>query len=302
MDLSGARITWEARDQEPTFGQTFSFSPKNNGAQWVEAEAQWPDGRRVFAKATFNANSPVTAWIDDALPAGATAGADGGDSWNWVSSNPTPQSGTLAHQSNISAGEHQHFFSGANATLLVSTGDVLYAWVYLDPANMPTELMLQWNDGSSWEHRAYWGGNSLGFGLDATASRRYVGPLPTAGQWTQLKVPASQVGLEGSTLTGMAFTLYGGRATWDSAGRMATTNSPTGPVAIPVTLQPGTGGATLTWPTVPGSTYEVDYKNSLSDTSWTSATRVTATSSTTSWTDTSAAGASQRFYQVILAN
>jgi hypothetical protein len=26
------------------------------------------------------------------------------------------------------------------------------------------------------------------------------------------------VGLEGSTLTGMGFTLYGGRATWDDIG------------------------------------------------------------------------------------
>jgi hypothetical protein len=31
-------------------------------------------------------------------------------------------------------------------------------------------------------------------------------------------VPSSTVGLNGSTLTGMAFTLYGGRATWDNAG------------------------------------------------------------------------------------
>jgi hypothetical protein len=32
-------------------------------------------------------------------------------------------------------------------------------------------------------------------------------------------VPAAQVGLEGHTLTGMAYTLYGGRATWDYAGK-----------------------------------------------------------------------------------
>jgi len=37
----------------------------------------------------------------------------------------------------------------------------------------------------------------------------------------KLAVPASVVGAEGATLNGMAFTLYGGRATWDNAG-MAT--------------------------------------------------------------------------------
>jgi hypothetical protein len=94
----------------------------------------------------------------------------------------------------------------------------LYAYVYLDPANPPSEVMLQWNDGG-WEHRAYWGANSIGLGIDATASRRYMGALPAAGQWVRLAVPAAQVGLEGRTLNGMAYTLYGGRATWDAAGK-----------------------------------------------------------------------------------
>jgi hypothetical protein len=49
-----------------------------------------------------------------------------------------------------------------------------------------------------------------------------MGALPAAGQWVKLAIPASAVGLEGSTLTGMGFTLYGGRATWDNAGE--TTN------------------------------------------------------------------------------
>ena len=95
-------------------------------------------------------------WVEDAVPSGATMGSDGGDGWNWVSSNPTPYSGALAHQSALAGGEHQHYFYGATATLAVGVGDTLFAYVYLDPANPPSEVMLQWNDGS-WEHRAYWG-------------------------------------------------------------------------------------------------------------------------------------------------
>ncbi|HEX4262912.1 MAG TPA: glycoside hydrolase family 9 protein [Verrucomicrobiae bacterium] len=53
VDLSHARIVWEARDQEPMFGKTFSFTPANPGAQWLEAEAQLPDGRRIFAVTNF---------------------------------------------------------------------------------------------------------------------------------------------------------------------------------------------------------------------------------------------------------
>jgi hypothetical protein len=164
-------------------------------------------------------------WIEDAVPAGATLAGDS-EGWNWISSNPTPFSGTVAHQSNLYNGEHQHYFSGATNTLTASTGDKLFAYVYLDPANMPSEVMLQWNDGT-WEHRAYWGANQIGFGTDATNSRRYMGALPVAGQWIRLEVPASQVGLEGRTLNGMAFTLYGGRATWDQAGKASGTVTPT---------------------------------------------------------------------------
>jgi hypothetical protein len=163
-------------------------------------------------------NNVDTIWVEDSTPAGATLTADGGDSWNWISSNPTPFSGTLASQSNVFSAKHQHYFYSATATLTVNTGDSLIAYVYLDPVDTPSEIMLQWTDGS-WEHRAYWGANNLDMGIDGTISRHFMGSLPAAGQWVRLDVPASLVGLEGSTLNGMAFTLYGGRATWDHAGK-----------------------------------------------------------------------------------
>ena len=170
-------------------------------------------------------------WVEDTTPAGAVLAASGGDSWTWVASNPTPFSGSLAHQSSISSVDHQHYFYGAADTLLVNTGDTLIAYVYLDPANVPSEIMLQWNDGS-WEHRAYWGANNIAFGVNGTDSRRFMGALPAAGQWVRLEVPASSVGLEGHVLTGMAFTLYGGRATWDHAGKASSTNAPTAGVEL----------------------------------------------------------------------
>jgi len=156
-------------------------------------------------------------WVEDAVPAGAALAGD--ESWLWVSSNPAPYSGTVAHRSALVAGAvHQHYFINATARLSVGVGEVLFAYVYLDPANPPSEVMLQWNDGS-WEHRAYWGGNLIAWGVDGTVSRRYMGALPAVGQWVRLEVPAAQVGLEGRTLNGMAYTLFGGRATWDYAGK-----------------------------------------------------------------------------------
>src|SRR5437899_11670607 len=107
-----------------------------------------------------NQSSNIVVWVDDSLPSGATGGGDGGDTWNWVNSNPTPFAGSLAHQSSLSAGLHQHYFLAGNQPLSIGAGDSLFAYVYLDPNNPPSEIMLQWNDGSSWEHRAYWGANN----------------------------------------------------------------------------------------------------------------------------------------------
>ncbi len=161
-----------------------------------------------------------TVWVEDSLPAGAnTAGSD--ESWSWIQSNPGPVSGASSHQSSINNNNpHQHIFSGASNTLSVGTGDMMFAWIYLDPVNPPREIMLQWNVNGSWEQRAYWGENLLtSWGTNMQNSRRPVGYLPLAGQWVRLEVPAKAVGLEGKTVNGMAFTLFGGRATWDRAGK-----------------------------------------------------------------------------------
>ena len=54
LDLTNARITWEAKDHQPDFGSSFIVTPKTTGAYWAEAEIAWPDGRRVFATGTFS--------------------------------------------------------------------------------------------------------------------------------------------------------------------------------------------------------------------------------------------------------
>src|SRR5262249_43284357 len=108
---------------------------------------------------SFTTANTDTVWVDDTLPAGAVAAASGGDAWTWVSSNPPPFSASLASQSALAAGVHQHYFFGATDRLSVGASDHLYAYVFLDPAHPPSEVMLQWHDATGWEHRAYWGAN-----------------------------------------------------------------------------------------------------------------------------------------------
>lgn len=175
-------------------------------------------------------------WVEDSVPAGATYSGHAED-WYWYGSwaYPAPFSGNFYHQSNIVQDMHQHYFYNATETLAVNAGETLFAYVFLDPMNPPSQVMLQWCDGpEGWEHRAYWGQSLIPWGAEGTNSRRYMGPLPPTGQWVKLEVPASMVGLEGRTAHGMAFTLYGGTASWDYAGK-----SPVPPAYTNLTRQSG---------------------------------------------------------------
>jgi hypothetical protein len=129
---------------------------------------------------------------------------------------PPPAGG--GHRSQVGAAIHQHFFQGATATFTPAASEQLYCWMYLDPDNPPSTVMLQWLANGSWEHRAYWGDNLIGWGQDGTASRLRIGDLPTPGEWVRLQLPASAVSVDGATLTGMGFVLYGGRAAFASTG------------------------------------------------------------------------------------
>jgi hypothetical protein len=58
MNLTGARVVWEANGLQPAFsGSNWTLTPNTVGPQWVEAEAEWPDGRRVAAAGTFSTQS-----------------------------------------------------------------------------------------------------------------------------------------------------------------------------------------------------------------------------------------------------
>jgi hypothetical protein len=53
LDLQKGRIAWEMAGQEPILTSAAVFTVGNSGPGWVEAEAQLPDGRRVFASTNF---------------------------------------------------------------------------------------------------------------------------------------------------------------------------------------------------------------------------------------------------------
>ena len=305
VNVAGVQLTLDGTNLGPEmisspYTVNWSCASTTNGPHSFTAIARDPSGNRatsavVSITLTNTIVSPAPAnndlvWFDDSLPLGAIPGADGGDAWNWVTNNPAPVSGSMAHQSSPGAASHQHFFDYATATFGVNTGDVLFAYVYLDAANPPLEVMLQWN-AESWEHRAHWGANLNQYGVEGTASRRHMGALPAAGQWTRLEVPANLVGLEGATLEGMAFTLFGGRATWDYIGKRAP--------PLVISTRRGAGQVHFSWASQIGQTYRVLYKTNLISTNWNQlGNLIVATNSITGWTDNIPGSDRQRFYRV----
>ena len=112
----------------------------------------------------------------------------------------------------------QDYYEGGAAPVMVPPGARFTLSVFIDPAEAPRAVMIQFHRGG-WEHRALWGDDQAipGWGKPGTGERFVAGPLPTAGQWTELAVPAEKLGLNaGDLVTGIAFTVHGGAAMFDA--------------------------------------------------------------------------------------
>jgi mono/diheme cytochrome c family protein len=192
-------------------------------------------------------------WIDDAIPPGAKSSSDGGvnGQWTFVTRPKHPVYSGEKASMRTATGLSQHFFEKASPGLRVGAGDALFAHVYLDPANPPKEIMLQWNTGD-WKHRAYWGENLIDWGRDNSGERRRLGSLPKKGEWVRLEVDAEKVGLKpGMVINGWAFTQFGGTVYWDKAGIVTRTpqgDQPFHTLSAWLAVQRGTGGAGLPRP------------------------------------------------------
>jgi hypothetical protein len=170
----------------------------------------------IGTAAPASAEPKEYVWIDDTAPPGAQL--QGNSEWKFVSKTDGQVFSGEKASTRKATDLSQHFFTGAAPGLKIGEGDKLFAYVYLDPADPPKEIMLQWNDGT-WEHRAYWGEDVIPWGGQGSPSRFAMGSLPKAGEWVRLEVEAAKVGLNpGAVLNGWAFTQHAGTTYWDKAG------------------------------------------------------------------------------------
>jgi parallel beta-helix repeat protein len=203
-----------------------------------------------------------SVWMEDDMPANAamTAPDSSGNTGEnqffvWNSSNT--YSGAASLDSTAMTGAHRQYFTNAGARAIAAR-DTLFGWVWIDPANLPGEIMFEWRDSAgSWGHDAYWGQNLLTAPVSGSGfSPQYIGALPAAGGWALLSLPASTVGLAGQSVTGFSFDLYNGRALLGELGNGTVTVAATPSIAGTVFLdrnengvmeagEPGIAGVTV---------------------------------------------------------
>lgn len=195
-------------------------------------------------------------WFEDKVPEGAVVEGP----WQWDSQ----QHGKPVHGEPAAPGVHGHLFHTAPIPFEVREGELLFAYVYIVPpsADAPPDqrmetILLQWNDGQSMEHRAYWGADKIGVGQPNTASRYHAGELPEVGKWVRLEVPAKAVDLEGKSLRGMAFGQHGGQCFWYLAGAVPPAEKQVEELAVirRFAMQPGKKGKSSRKKPKPGSNH-----------------------------------------------
>ena len=158
-------------------------------------------------------------WLDDDFPANAKVQSSGGEI-RWLDGDAA--AGVLSGRRSLertATGIAQDFYQEGAEPITLPAHAEIFANVWLDPANPPKSVMLQFHVGG-WNHRAVWGEpNAIEWGELGKPTRHHVGDLPATGEWVRLGVAASSMGLEaGATISGFALTQFDGHVRWDRVG------------------------------------------------------------------------------------
>lgn len=183
-----------------------------------------------------------TVYVEDALPPGTT-GVEG--AWMWNSAYKASGRKGIVHLT-IADQTTRMSFLRSPRTLEIEANDVLTAYVYLPPGPGPRTISVRWFKSPwGWSTAAYWGADRIVSWDGPPHARVRMGDLPPAGQWARLQVPASALGLEGKTVSGLGLAVFGGgEVFWDRFGKRAGPQEPgasAAPAPVPTDGKPGEG-------------------------------------------------------------
>jgi hypothetical protein len=285
--------------------------PTNYGLHWVEVEVQWPDGRRVFAATNFFVSNTLATV---SVVATATNAAEIGNIpavFKFIRTGSTNDTLTVTYQFTGTAtkfvdyrraqGDAPDFITipaGTNSATLtiLPVNDVLSEGT--ETAILTLTAQPNYNLGSSKSAAISIADNQSSGLVEETFLRVLeeatvlVPPVPRAPA-SLSPIDAEGRG-DGAVLTKAPST----------SGLDRTLPAGADGALIRLTIRViAPDAVTLTWATEPGHTYRVEYKDDLGDPAWKELSdSVTAATATTSWTDTTASPARQRFYMVRVLN
>lgn len=248
-DLNKAIILWEGRDQQPAFGRTNIFVAKSAGPQWLEAEAQWPDGRRLVWATNFNAVLVVTNPIESYSPGLATDPSV--VAWYKLDGDLTDAKGHVGLARNGAASVDTNSFIWSNrpsgAALRVNglgdsvtvnlpcsdlaggTGVSIEAMVYVNRqvayGNGNANLLVltrNWNAELAWRHNIWKTGSEAFDGANQLADVATLSPHLKTGQWQHIRMQVSSTNarfyVNGQLVSSIA---SGNQMNWGTSGTMA---------------------------------------------------------------------------------
>jgi hypothetical protein len=171
-----------------------------------------------------------TVWLEDGYPRGADVRSGPGPAARWIGGGEAFSGDRCLDRTATGLG--QDFFLGMDDPFVVPARATLFAHIWLDPANPPTAVMLEFHTGS-WNHRAVWGDWSRLQVVDVAADSAKLfraGNLPRAGRWERLAIAASKLGIPaGSKISGISFLQSGGHVRWDGLGVAVSVDPQTDP-------------------------------------------------------------------------
>ena len=153
-------------------------------------------------------NSNHVVWISGNLPKGSTTKGK----WEWDE--------TLTHdeaKTHIQSAVDQisrHSFKGNNSIAL-DKGSSVVQYIYLDPKNTPSGVMLKFFIAPGEEIIFYWEGYEEVFAeLDEYINAWYMGFMPDTGVWVKLIIDFKELDIPKAELLGIEFILSDGRVWW----------------------------------------------------------------------------------------
>ena len=163
----------------------------------------------VYAEQTKEApEGNHTIWLAGDLPEGSTVKGN----WEW--DEVLTHDGARTHVQSAAGQISRHSCRASSSTALDKNSSIVQ-YVYLDPKNIPSGIMLKLFLASNEEIIFYWEGYEEPFAeLDEYINAWYMGFMPDAGSWVELIIDFKELDMPKAELLGIEFILSEGRAWW----------------------------------------------------------------------------------------